>query len=122
MVSTSSYTEQGSQKRGTIHVVRDTSDRRAAEEKFRLLFEQVQEGVFVATPDGNCSDCNDAFVKLLGYDTREELMLFDIDNKIYASMDERDLFRREIEQHNYVRNFEVTMRKERRLSAHCGGE
>ena len=111
MVSTSSYTEQGSQKRGTIHVVRDTSDRRAAEEKFRLLFEQVQEGVFVATPDGKLLDCNDAFVKLLGYDTREELMSLDIDNKIYASMDERDLFRREIEQHNYVRNFEVTMRK-----------
>jgi PAS domain S-box-containing protein len=111
MVSTSSYTEQGTQKRGTIHVVRDTSDRRAAEEKFRLIFEQVQEGVFVATPDGKLLDCNDAFVKLLGYDTREELMSIDIDEKLYASMDERDHFRREIEQHNYVRNFEVTMRK-----------
>jgi PAS domain S-box-containing protein len=111
MVSTSSYTEQGSQKRGTIHVVRDTSDRRAAEEKFRLLFEQVQEGVFVATPDGKLLDCNDAFVKLLGYSNRDELMALDIDNQLYASIDERDQFRREIEMHNFVRNFEVTMRK-----------
>jgi len=50
MVSTSSYVEQGSKQKGTIHVVRDTTDRRIAEEKYHLLFEQMQEGVFVATP------------------------------------------------------------------------
>ncbi len=47
VVSTSSYTEQGSPQKGTIHVVRDITDRRSAEEKYRLLFEQVQEGVYV---------------------------------------------------------------------------
>ena len=41
VVSTSSYTEQGSPQKGTIHVVRDITDRRSAEEKYRLLFEQV---------------------------------------------------------------------------------
>ena len=70
MVSTSSYSEQGTNQKGTIHVVRDTTDRRVAEEKYRLLFEQVQEGLFVATPDGKLLDCNDAFVKMLGYATR----------------------------------------------------
>ncbi len=68
MVSTSSYTEQGSQQKGTIHVVRDITDRRSAEEKYRLLFEQVQEGVYVATPTGGLLDCNDAFVHMLGYE------------------------------------------------------
>ena len=63
MVSTSSYSEQGSKQKGIIHVVRDTTERQAVEEKYRLLFEQVQEGVFVATPDGKLLDCNDAFVK-----------------------------------------------------------
>ena len=38
-------------------------------------------------------------------------MLLDVDTELYASTDERDVFRREVEQHNYVRNFEVTMRK-----------
>ena len=46
--------------------MRDTSDRRAAEEKYRLLFEQAQEGVFVATPGGKLLDCNDAFVRHAG--------------------------------------------------------
>ncbi len=52
MVSTSSYREQGNKQKGTIHVIRDVTDRHLAEKKYRLLFEQMQEGVFVATPDG----------------------------------------------------------------------
>ncbi len=109
-VSTSSYTDQTSKQKGTIHVIRDTSDRRAVEEKYRLLFEQVQEGVFVATPDGKLLDCNDAMVKMLGYANREELAALNMETDIYASHEQRDSFRREIEQHNYVRNFEVTLR------------
>src|SRR5436853_555153 len=73
LVSTSSYTDQNSKQKGTIHVIRDTSERRAAEEKYRLLFEQVQEGVFVATPNGHLVDCNEAFVHMLGYSCRDEL-------------------------------------------------
>ncbi len=111
MVSTSSYVEQGSKQKGTIHVVRDTTDRRIAEEKYRLLFEQVQEGVFVATPDGKLLDCNDAFMRMLGHGSREELMGVNVDTELYASSEQRDVFRRQVEQHNYVRNFEVSLRR-----------
>ena len=52
MVSTSSYTDQVTKQKGTIHVIRDTTDRRIAEEKYRLLFEQMQEGVFVGDTRG----------------------------------------------------------------------
>ncbi len=111
MVSTSSYTEQNSNQKGTIHVIRDTSDRRVAEEKYRLLFEQVQEGVFVATTEGKLLDCNDAFLRMLGYGNREELMAVNVDTDLYASAEQRDVFRKEVELHNYVRNFEVTLRR-----------
>jgi len=111
VVSTSSYTEQGSPQKGTIHVVRDITDRRSAEEKYRLLFEQVQEGVYVATPDGQMLDCNDALVHMLGYPTREELMMVNLDSDICVDAAQRDAFRKEIETHNYVRNFEVTLRR-----------
>jgi len=111
MVSTSSYAEQNSNQKGTIHVVRDANDRRVAEEKYRLLFEQVQEGVFVATTEGKLLDCNDAFLRMLGYSKREELMVANVDTDLYASSEQRDVFRREVELHNYVRNFEVTLRR-----------
>jgi len=110
MISTSSYTEQGSQQKGVIHVVRDTSDRRAAEEKYQLLFEQAQEGVFVATPDGKLLDCNEAFVRMVGYGSRGELMAANLDSDLYAFPEQRESLWREIEVHNGVRNFEVVLR------------
>ena len=111
VVSTSSYTEQGSPQQGIIHVVRDITDRRSAEEKYRLLFEQVQEGVYVATPAGRIIDCNDAFVHMLGYSTREELLVLNLDSEVCVDAAQRDNFRKEIEAHNYVRNFDVTLRR-----------
>jgi PAS domain S-box-containing protein len=111
VVSTSSYADQGSPQKGIIHVVRDITDRRSAEEKYRLLFEQVQEGVYVATTAGRLIDCNDAFVHMLGYSTREELLVLNLDSEICVDSRQRENFRREIEAHNYVRNFEVTLRR-----------
>lgn len=111
VASTSSYTEQGGQQKGTIHVVHDTSDRHAAEEKYRRLFEQAQEGMFVATLEGDLLDCNDAFVTMLGYSSRDELMALDLASVLGATAEERDAFRQELEAHNYVRNFEMTVRR-----------
>ncbi len=110
MVSTSSYTEQGSEQKGTIHVVRDTSDRRAAEEKYRLLFEQAQEGVFVATPDGKLLDANNAFVRMLGYASKEEISAHNLDQELYAFPEQRESLRRSIDSENHVQNFEVVLR------------
>ena len=111
VVSTSSYTEQGSPQKGIMHVVRDITDRRSAEEKYRLLFEQVQEGVYVANPLGQLIDCNDAFVHMLGYSQREELLVLNLNTEICVDPKQREAFRREIEDHNYVRNFDVTLRR-----------
>ncbi len=111
VVSTSSYTEQGNPQQGTIHVVRDITERRSAEEKYRLLFEQVQEGVYVAAPEGQLVDCNDAFVHMLGYSTREELLVLNLDSEICVDPQQRENFHKEIEAHNYVRNFDATLRR-----------
>jgi two-component system NtrC family sensor kinase len=111
VVSTSSYTEQGSPQKGIMHVVRDITDRRSAEEKYRLLFEQVQEGVYVANPAGQLIDCNDAFVHMLGYSQREELLVLNLNSEISVDPLQRESFRREIEAHNFVRNFDATLRR-----------
>ena len=111
VVSTSAYAEQESSQKGIIHVVRDVTDRRSAEERYQLLFEQVQEGVYVATPDGQLIDCNDALVHMLGYSKREELLVLNLDNEICVDSRQRDDFHKEMDAHNYVRNFDVTMRR-----------
>jgi two-component system NtrC family sensor kinase len=111
VASTSTYVDQGTKQKGTIHVVRDVTERRAAEQKYRSLFEQVQEGVFVATPEGKLLDCNDAFVRMVGYSSREELIGRNVDADFYTSTEQRAVFRREVEAHNFVRNFEVNLRR-----------
>jgi len=110
LTSTSSYSE-GGDTLGTVHVITDLSERHAAEERYRQLFQQVQEGVFISTAGGRLLDCNDAFVKLLGYDSREEVLALDIGRQIYASQQEREIFRREMATRGAVRNYEVTLRR-----------
>jgi len=111
LVSNSSYSEQGGKQKGTIHIVRDITERHSAEQKYRLLFDQVQEGVYLATADGRLLDCNDAFVHMLGYAAREELLTLNLDEHIRVEAGQRDAFRREIERQNYVRNFDMTLRR-----------
>jgi two-component system NtrC family sensor kinase len=111
VASTSTYADQSTKQKGIIHVVRDITERRAAEQKYRSLFEQVQEGVFVTTPEGKLLDCNDAFIRMLGYPNREALLGRNLDADCYTSAEQRETFRREVEAHNFVRNFEVTLRR-----------
>ncbi len=47
---------------------------RHSERRFRKLFEGELMGIFITTPDGTFLDCNDALVKMLGYDSREEVL------------------------------------------------
>ncbi|HEV2118164.1 MAG TPA: GAF domain-containing protein [Terriglobales bacterium] len=109
-VWTSSYREEGRRQLGTVHIIRDTTDRRTAEEKYRQLFEQVQEGVFVADDQGKLLDCNNALVGMLGYGSRQELLALSAD-ALYASPEQRNALLQAIEVHSYVRSFEVQLRK-----------
>ena len=49
-------------------------ERRASEERYRLLFERNVAGVFRSTRDGRILDCNDALATYFGYSSREEFM------------------------------------------------
>ncbi len=111
LVSTSSSAEPGPERLGTIHVIKDTSEQRQTEERYRKMFEQVQEGVFISTPEGRILQCNDAFVRMLGYDSREELFGLDLAHQLYLVPEDRESYRREMAAHNFVRNYEVTLRR-----------
>lgn len=46
---------------------------RASEERYRKLFEANLAGVYLTKPDGTILDFNDAMMRMLGYDAREEV-------------------------------------------------
>jgi two-component system NtrC family sensor kinase len=95
----------------TLHVLKDITDRRAAERRYRELFDNIQEGVFFSTPEGRFVEVNDALVRMLGYDSREELLQADIPNQLYLSPARRRLFLEAIEGNGVVRNFDQVLRR-----------
>ncbi|HEX6879451.1 MAG TPA: PAS domain S-box protein, partial [Terriglobales bacterium] len=100
--------EEGTQ---TIHVLKDITDRREAERRYRELFDNIQEGLFFSTPDGRFIEVNDALVRMLGYESREELLQADINREIYPRPEDRLKFREAIESSGALRNYQEVLRR-----------
>ncbi|MFI5251929.1 MAG: PAS domain S-box protein [Bacteroidota bacterium] len=81
-----------------------------SEERYRELFEESRDVIFISTPDGRFKDINPAGVELFGYDSKEELLSIDIREHLYTNPEDRINFMREIEQNGYVKDFEVRVR------------
>ncbi|HYA23389.1 MAG TPA: PAS domain S-box protein [Terriglobales bacterium] len=94
-----------------IHVVKDITDRQEAERRYRQLFDNIQEGVFFATPDGRFVEVNDALVHMLGYSGREELLQADIRSQVCSSVEGFNELARLMREHGAVRNYELTLRR-----------
>src|ERR1700684_4229491 len=90
LVSTSRVHGAAGENLQTIHVLKDITDRREAERRYRELFDNIQEGLFFSTPEGRFIEVNDALVAMLGYSSREELLPVDIPTQIYFTPEERD--------------------------------
>src|SRR5215472_4832101 len=70
---------------------RRAADRlRQSEEKYRSLVELAPYGIYRATRDGRLLMVNSALVKMLGYDTAEEVLRLDLHTQIYADPTERE--------------------------------
>src|ERR1700731_4398440 len=95
----------------TIHVLKDITDRREAERRYRELFDSIQEGLFFATPDGRFLDVNDAMVRMLGYASREELLRADVSPHLYPVPEAREKFLRALSERGVLRNYEETLRR-----------
>jgi two-component system NtrC family sensor kinase len=111
LVSTSRTLGEPGEGSHTIHVLKDITDRREAERRYRELFENIQEGLFFSTPEGRFVEVNDALVAMLGYSSREELLQADIPTQLYLSGEQRSRFTEKVEKEGAVRNFEQTVRR-----------
>jgi PAS domain S-box-containing protein len=58
---------------GASVLARDVTGHRDKERRFTQLFESLQEGVYISTPEGKLLDVNPALVAMLGYSGKDEL-------------------------------------------------
>src|ERR1700676_4883839 len=112
LVSTSRTPGLSDDDTRTIHVLKDITDRREAERRYRELFDSIQEGLFFATPDGRFLDVNDAMVRMLGYTSREELLRADVSTHLYPAPEARERFLEALAERGVLRNYEETLRRQ----------
>ncbi|HEX8991235.1 MAG TPA: PAS domain S-box protein [Anaerolineales bacterium] len=111
LVSTSRIQSAINEGRQTIHVLKDITDRREAERRYRELFDNIQEGLFFSTTEGRFVEVNDTLVRMLGYGSRDELVQADIARNVYVDPAHWESFVQAITEHGSVRDFEATLRR-----------
>lgn len=79
--------------------------------RYKKYFEGEQYGLFLSTREGRFLDVNRNLVKLLGYQSREELLGIDIKNDLYCDPRDRARFQAIIESQGYIDNFKVNFKR-----------
>ncbi len=110
LASNSTFTDPSGRQLGTVHALKDISERKRAEEKYRTLVSNVQEGVFISNPQGRFLDFNDALMRILGFEQRDELLNADIP-AMFVNPAERERLKKLLQDHGTVADFEYEIRR-----------
>ena len=84
-----------------------------AEEKYRSIFEHIQEGVFQTTQSGKFISANPMLAKIYGFDSAEDLIggMRDISDQLYVDPKRRKEFVETIREKGIIHNFESQVRR-----------
>jgi diguanylate cyclase (GGDEF)-like protein/PAS domain S-box-containing protein len=90
---------------------------RESEERYRSLFEESRDAVYMSTLDGRLVSVNQAMLEMFGLTPAElgEVRLEDL----YFDASDRQRFRDEIFRTGYVRDYELRLRRRDGTSIHC---
>ena len=110
LASNSTFTDPRGRQLGTVHALKDISERKRAEEKYRTLVSNVQEGVFISNAQGRFLDFNDALMRILGFEERDELLNADIPSMFVNPVD-RERLKKLLQDHGAVADFEYEIRR-----------
>jgi len=99
---------RGDEVHGITVLGRDITALRKNEARFTELFESLQEGIYIATPDDCLIDANPALARMLGYDSKEELL-----SRTFADLlpdeEQRRALREQVDNQTMVQGREITL-------------
>jgi len=110
LASNSTFTDPRGRQLGTVHALKDISERKRAEEKYRTLVSNVQEGVFISNPQGRFLDFNTALMRILGFEERDELLNAEIPS-MFVNPADRERLKKLLQDHGAVADFEYEIRR-----------
>jgi PAS domain S-box-containing protein len=95
---------------GLTILARDITSQRRSEARFTELFETLQEGIYIVTPDDKILEVNPALVRMLGYTTKEELLTKKV-SEIFVDQEQRSILTREVNHQPSPQGREITLRR-----------
>ena len=84
---------------------------RSSEARYRGLFENVVDGVYIASRDGELIAANPALVEMLGFDSVEDLKAAGRTTMLYVNPIDRERVFARLEAQGFVKNFEYRLRR-----------
>jgi two-component system NtrC family sensor kinase len=103
---------------GITVLARDVSALRRNEARFTELFETLQEGIYIINVNGDILDANPALVRMLGYDSQEELLACRVPD-IFHDRGERKSLKNEVERQPILQGREITLTRKDGTSLIC---
>jgi PAS domain S-box-containing protein len=85
--------------------------RRDVISRYREFFDGEQYGLFLSSREGRFLDVNQNLVKILGYDSRDELLDIDINKDLYWEPKDRERFQKIMETQGSIKNYKVNFRR-----------
>jgi diguanylate cyclase (GGDEF)-like protein/PAS domain S-box-containing protein len=84
---------------------------RNSEARYRGLFENVVDGVYITSRDGDIITANPALVEMLGYDDVDDLKAAGLTTVLYVNPIDRERIFARLEAEGVVKNFEYRLRR-----------
>src|SRR5260370_19916871 len=100
--------KRGYKDQGNTVVTRDVSALRKNECRVTELFESLQECIYISTPDGAILDVNPAVVRMLGYDSKEDVLKRQV-AEILVDRAERKILKEQVERQAMLQGREITL-------------
>jgi PAS domain S-box-containing protein len=93
---------------GLTVLARDITALRKNEARFTELFESLQEGIYIVTPEDRIIDVNPALVRMLGYDSKDEVLSRSFAD-ILPDAAQRQLLRQQVDTQVKPQSSEITL-------------
>jgi diguanylate cyclase (GGDEF)-like protein/PAS domain S-box-containing protein len=97
-------------------IVRDVTVRKKwehamkeSEERYRSLFDDSRDAIYITRKDGSFVDINESFINLFGFKRQE---IFRLNAKIaYVTQEDQENFKKVIKEKGYTKDFEIKLKK-----------
>lgn len=116
--STSAFKDKDGKIIGGLEIFKDISELKALqneiflrEKKYRRIFEGSHDMIFISTESGKIKDINEAGVKMLGYDNKEQVLNLESADRLYLKPEFRNKFVEIINQKGQVKDYQTIFRK-----------